>query len=103
MNVKELRIQNSFNSILSFGFNLGHLKTYTSTSDGVNFVKDYPKDSYKACHVFPMLLCIVIKPLHQIIQWEALDHAFYSSKKLSFVLWIPSMTNHIPNILLGFI
>jgi hypothetical protein len=46
MNVKEFKCKNSFDSILSFGFNLQHSKMYPITSKGVNFAKDYQKDSY---------------------------------------------------------
>jgi hypothetical protein len=46
MNVKDLEIKISFNPILNFGFNLGHLKCTPIASNGVNFAKDYQKDSY---------------------------------------------------------
>jgi hypothetical protein len=41
----EFRI-NSFDPILSFGFNLGRLKMYTYCVRKNQFAKDYQKDSY---------------------------------------------------------
>jgi hypothetical protein len=45
MNVKKYS-KNSFDPILGFGFNLGRLKMYTYVLNGVNFAKNYQKDSY---------------------------------------------------------
>ncbi len=38
--------KNLFDLILNFGFNLGRLKCTPAMLDGVNFAKDYQKDSY---------------------------------------------------------
>jgi hypothetical protein len=41
-----IKIKNSFDEILSLGFDLGHLKMNTYYIKKVNFAKDYQNDSY---------------------------------------------------------
>jgi len=42
-----MQTKNSFDKILSLSFNLRLLKVTPIVSKGINFAKDYQKDSYK--------------------------------------------------------
>ncbi len=46
MKCQEIQIKNAFNNILTLNFNLVPLKVNTYVSKGINFSKDYQKNSY---------------------------------------------------------